>query len=55
MLASPTDISADCESYDATRRLGVLWFTVGEKVTRYSRSMIVTLAVPPPSHIVCNP
>ena len=29
--------------------------TRARAVARYSRSMIVTLAVPPPSHIVCRP
>jgi hypothetical protein len=30
-------------------------FTLGASVRCYSRSMMVTLAVPPPSHIVCRP
>ena len=52
MLPSGTDKSADSATSYATRRHSVVSFTLGPA---YSRSMTVTFAVPPPSHIVCSP
>ena len=54
MLPSGTDKTADSAISYATRRRAVVSFTL-DTPTAYSRSITVTFAVPPPSHIVCSP